>query len=232
MLSEREAIWELPVGQISLWKLPVGFDPRVDRCGSVFGTIGDVTAGDHVAERKPEQIEDLPPDRDDPRRDWVGRLLEQLSRLSRPSAETRPDEQRLRLSPPLILALLALAVAASVAIGLIITSRADETELEATRMTLELTYPTTGEPIANLEGQPDAAPSESRITCRATDNDRRLGEGRAAADGSFDIALDATTWPLDNITRDSYQQLNTTVECRAGTGPWTEPLRPPRVVIN
>ena len=68
----------------------------------------------------------------------------------------------------MILALLALAAAAGVTIGLIITSRGDETELVATRMTLELTYPTSGEPTANLEGQPDAAPSNARITCRAT----------------------------------------------------------------
>jgi hypothetical protein len=182
-----------------------------------------------VAESGPEQNEDVSPVGDEPRRDWFGRLLE---RLSRTSTEAEADEQRPRFTPPLILALLALAVAAGVTIGLIITSRGDEAELEATRMTLELTYPTSGEPTANLEGQPDAAPSNARITCRATSNDRRLGEGRATADGSFDIALDPAAWPLDTISGAAYQTLNATLECRAGTGPWVKPLRPPRVAIN
>ena len=182
-----------------------------------------------MAEREPAQTEDGSPEGDEQRRDWFGRLLE---RLSRTSTQAEPDEERPRLTPPLILALLALAVAAGVTIGLIITSRGDESELEATRMTLELTYPTTGAPTASLEGQPDAAPSDARITCRSTADDLRLGDGRAAADGSFNIALDPATWPLDNISGESYQQLNATLECRAGTGPWVQPLRPPRVAIN
>jgi hypothetical protein len=119
-----------------------------------------------------------------------------------------------------------------VTIGLIITAGGDETELEATRMTLGLIYPTSGEPTANVEGQPGAAPSGARITCRSTSDDSRLGEGRAADDGSFDIALDPTLWPLDALTGAAYQQLNTTLECRAATGPWTQPLRPPRVAVN
>jgi hypothetical protein len=182
-----------------------------------------------VTEREPEQNEDVSPGGDEPRRDWFGRLLE---RLSRTSTEQEAPGQRPRLTPPLILALLALAAAAGVTIGLIITSRGDETELVATRMTLELTYPTSGEPTANLEGQPDAAPSNARITCRATSDDRRLGEGRAAGDGSFDIPLDPESWPLDTISGTAYQTLNATLECRAGTGPWIQPLRPPRVAIN
>lgn len=182
-----------------------------------------------MTERESEQIEDLSPDSDATRRDWVGRLLE---RLSRQPSQAGTDEQPPRFTPQLLLALLALAAAAGVTIGLIITSRGDETELEATRMTLELTYPTTGNPTANLEGQVDAAPSGARITCRATSDAHRLGEGRATGDGAFDIALDAATWPLDEISGAAYQTLNATLECRAGTGPWTQPLRPPRVAIN
>ncbi|MDQ3549259.1 MAG: hypothetical protein M3439_10640 [Chloroflexota bacterium] len=175
------------------------------------------------ADREPSR------ERDVARRDWVGRLLE---RLSRQPSQSGSNEQPPRFTPPLLLALLALAAAAGVTIGLIITSRGDETELEATRMTLELTYPTTGNPTANLEGQMNAAPAGARITCRATSDERRLGEGRATGDGAFDIALAAATWPLDDISGDAYQALNTTLECRAGTGPWTQPLRPPRVAIN
>lgn len=182
-----------------------------------------------MEERDLEQNEDVSPARDEPRRDWFGRLLE---RLSRTSTEPETDEQRPRFTPPLILAVLVLAAAAGVTIGLIISSRGDETSLEATRMTLELTYPTSGEPTANIEGQPDTAPSDARITCRSTSDDRRLGEGRAAGDGSFDILLDPAAWPLDTISGAAYQTLNATLECRADTGPWIQPLRPPRVAIN
>ncbi len=182
-----------------------------------------------MTEHDPEQIEEVSSDRGQPRRDWFGRLLE---RLSRTSTSSEPDEERPRFTPPLIVALLALAVASGVTIGLIITSRGDETQLEATRMTLELTYPTTGEPTASLEGQPDAAPADARVTCRSTRDNDRLGDGRASGDGSFNIALDPAIWPLESISGDSYEQLNSTLECRSGTGPWVQPLRPPRVAIN
>lgn len=182
-----------------------------------------------MSERESEQIEDEAPESDESRRDWFGRLLERLSG-SRGGAES--EAPRTRLTPPLLLALLALAAAAGVTIGLIITSGNDATELSATRMTLELTYPTSGGPMANLEGQPDAAPANARITCRSTSDDGRLGEGRADGDGAFDIALDANSWPLESIAGDTYEKLNATLECRAGTGPWVQPLRPPRVAIN
>ena len=47
-----------------------------------------------------------------------------------------------------------------------------------------------------------------------------------------DIPLDPDLWPLDTISGAAYQTLNATLECRAGTGPWVQPLRPPRVAIN
>jgi|GEM_PF-1773224 len=188
----------------------------------------ETTTNDEPTDAVPAQVEDTEAS-NPPRRDAIGRLLE---RLSRRSDATQSDEPRPRLTPPLILALIALAAAAGVTIGLILTSGDDEAALEPTRMTLELTYPTAGEPTANLEGQPDAAPGDVRITCRATSDNTPLGDGRSAEDGSFDIALDATHWPLDTITGETYQQLNTTLECRASTGPWTQPLRPPRVAIN
>ena len=65
---------------------------------------------DEVTEREPERVEPETAD-DAPRRDWIGRLLE---RLSRRRDEQEPDEPHLRLTPPLILALLALAAAAGV----------------------------------------------------------------------------------------------------------------------
>lgn len=166
---------------------------------------------------------------DAPRRDWIGRQLERLSRRTAPSG---PDEPRPGVSPLLMLAMIALAAGLGLTIGLIITSRGDETRLEATRMTLELSYPTVGDPTANLEGQPGAAPANTRITCRATSDNHLLGEGRAIDDGSFDITLDPAYWPLDSLTGTAFPTLNTTVECRAGTGTWIQPLRPPRVAIN
>lgn len=184
-----------------------------------------------MTERESEQMGAAPSSGAEQRRDWVGRLLERLSRQTNEN-QAESDEQRPRFTPPLLLALLALAAAVGVTIGLIITSRGDESALEATRMTLELAYPTGGDPTANIEGQVDAAPAGARITCRATGDEGRLGEGRASGDGSFDISLDAGNWPLGEITGDAYQTLNTTLECRAGTGPWTQPLRPPRVAIN
>lgn len=184
-----------------------------------------------MTERGSTTIESATGQEQGPRRDWFGRMLERLSR-QREDRSVEPGEQRPRLTPPLMIALLALAVAAGVTVGLIITSRSDETELEATRMTLELTYPTTGERTANMEGQPNAAPSNARIVCRATSNEQRLGEGRASGDGSFDIALDPEIWPLDAISSGAFESLNETLECRAGTGPWIQPLRPPRVAIN
>ncbi len=165
------------------------------------------------------------------RRDWFGRFLERLSRQG-DGRNAEPDAQQPRFTPQLMLAVLALAIAAGVTIGLIITSRGDETALEATRMTLELTYPTAGDQTANLEGQPNAAPANVRIVCRATSDEQRLGEGRATGDGSFDIPLDPAIWPLDAISGSSFETLNETLECRAGTGPWVQPLRPPRVAIN
>jgi hypothetical protein len=185
-------------------------------------------AGESVTERDSVPNEDGSPS-DEPRRDWIGRLLERLSRRAQAGD---PDEPRPGMSPLLMVALIALAAAVGLTVGLIITSRGDEAKLEATRMTLELSYPTSGEPSANLEGQPDAAPSNARITCRATSDNHVLGEGRAADDGTFDIPLDATHWPLESLTGTAYPTLNTTLECRAGTGPWVQPLRPPRVAIH
>lgn len=165
---------------------------------------------------------------DAPRRDWFGRLLERLSR----QPATEPDGRRPRFTPPLLIAMLLLVAVAGATIGLIVTSRGDETALAPTRMTLELSYPTSGEPAANLQGQPNAAPAGSRVTCRATSDRQRLGAGRAGDDGSFDITLDPAEWPLDGLRGAAYKTLNSTIECRAGAGPWTQPLRPPRVAIN
>jgi hypothetical protein len=170
-------------------------------------------------------------DRDDsgpPQRDWIGRLLAGMSRTT----EHREGEPSRRFAPPLVFGLLAFAAAAGVTIGLILTSGGDGAELAGTRMTLELAYPTTGEPTASLEGQPGAAPAGARIACRATSDNRQLGADRAAADGSFDVALEASAWPLDGLSGGAYDRLNETVECRVSGGPWVSPLRPPRVAVN
>lgn len=108
-----------------------------------------------------------------------------------------------------------------------------DVKLDATKLTLEFAYRLEGEPTANLEGQPGAAPSGASIVCRrAADHDWRLGDGEAAADGSFDIPLDARPFPLDEISSETFNTLNDAVQCRAESGPWVSPLRQPRIAIE
>lgn len=114
----------------------------------------------------------------------------------------------------------------------LIRSRDDGPQLAGAGMTLVLSYPLTSDPVAHIEGQPDAAPAGARLTCRTTTTPPRLlGDGVANTDGSFVVILDSTPWPLESFGGDLYNQLNGSIECRAGNGDWVRPLRPPRVSV-
>jgi hypothetical protein len=108
-----------------------------------------------------------------------------------------------------------------------------DTELDATKLTLELQYRLTSEPTANLEGQPGAAPAGAAIVCRLSeDHDWRVGEGEAGPDGGFEIVLDARPWPFESLAERGLATLNQSVECKADDGPWVHPLREPRVAVE
>lgn len=104
-------------------------------------------------------------------------------------------------------------------------------KLDATKLTLELAYPPAGDPTAALTGQATAAPDGAKITCRLTDGRRALGTGKAERGGAFSVPLDATAFPLEQLPRQA-SDINKSIECRAGDGPWVHPLRPPRVAVG
>ncbi len=133
---------------------------------------------------------------------------------------------------PLILAGVIFVAALFVILLLISTRDDDPVELNASLLTLELAYPVSGEPTATLNGQPTAAPPNAPVSCRAMSDKRSLGEGEARDDGSVQLLLDNSLWPLESLTGDAWKSLNNTLECRAGTGPWVQPLRQPRIAIN
>jgi hypothetical protein len=153
-----------------------------------------------------------------------------------PGIATRASDQGSlvdhRSRRPIVIAIALFAGALVVTFLLIRSGGDDAATLDATKLTLELSYPVNAAPIANLNGQPGAAPDGATITCRATSGKQRIGQGEAGGDGAFDVSLDAAQWPLDTLTRDGYATLNQTLECRAGTGDWVHPLRQPRVKIN
>jgi hypothetical protein len=133
---------------------------------------------------------------------------------------------------PIAIAIALFAGALVVTFLLIRSGGDDAATLDATKITLELSYPVDAAPIATLNGQPGAASDGATIACRATSGKQRIGQGEAGDDGAFDVPLDAAQWPLDALTRENYTTLNQTLECRAGTGDWVQPLRQPRVKIN
>lgn len=135
-------------------------------------------------------------------------------------------------SRPLLLALGLFAAALVVILILVARIGAGDDELDATRLTLELSYPAGQTPVANVEGQPGASSGGATVTCRATEGRQRLGRATANDDGSFDVDLDPAPWPLDSLTGDGAKTINDRVECRAGDGAWVTPLRQPRVRIN
>lgn len=108
----------------------------------------------------------------------------------------------------------------------------DSVELNASLLTLELAYPESGDPTATLDGEATAAPPGSTVSCRTTSDKRSLGEGEARDDGSVALPLDASPWPIDALGGDAWKTLNDSLECRAGTGSWVQPLRQPRVAIH
>jgi hypothetical protein len=84
-----------------------------------------------------------------------------------------------------------------------------------------------------LTGRPNAAPDGASVVCRSTSGAKReLGRAQASGDGSFAVMLDASAYPIDVLAGGQYLELNKTVECRAGDGPWVKPLRPPLVAIE
>jgi hypothetical protein len=134
------------------------------------------------------------------------------------------------------LAMLAAVLLFAVVLGttlFLVRNRDEEAQLAGARMTLVLAYPITADPVASMQGQPGAAPANARISCRTVALPQRiLGQGIANADGSFEILLDPAPWPLESLGNDLYNQLNSSIECRAGgSGPWVRPLRPPRVSV-
>jgi hypothetical protein len=148
-----------------------------------------------------------------------------------PSAEPLADSGWLANPVYMILAVAVFAVLVGVTLA-IIRNRDDGGTLAATRMTLELSYPLSDDPTAVMDGQPGTAPTGALITCRTVAQPHlRLGEGTAGEDGSFRVQLDPSPWPLESLGGDLYNQLNSSVECRAGTGDWVRPLRPPRVSV-
>ena len=108
----------------------------------------------------------------------------------------------------------------------------DPIELNASLLTLELGYPISGEPTAVLSGEATAAPPGAPVTCRRTADKQALGEGEARDDGSIALPLDASAWPIESLSGDAWKTLNDSLECRAGSGPWVQPLRQPRIAIN
>jgi hypothetical protein len=109
----------------------------------------------------------------------------------------------------------------------------DGDRLDATRMTLELRFPHVGPAEAVLSGRPNAAPEGVTVVCRKTDGDQReLGRAAAGGDGAFRVPLDPTAYPVDIVAGGQYMELNQTLECRTGDGPWVKPLRPPLVAIE
>lgn len=131
----------------------------------------------------------------------------------------------------MIFAVAVFAVLIGVTLALI-RNRDDGGRLAGARMTLELSYPLTAQPVAVMDGQAGTAPPGATVTCRTVAQPHlRLGEGVAADDGSFRVDLNPSPWPLESLGSDLYNQLNSSIECRAGTGDWVRPLRPPRVSV-
>lgn len=133
---------------------------------------------------------------------------------------------------PLLAAALVFAGALLGILLLISTQSDDPVELNASLLTLELAYPVVGEHSAVLDGQATSAPPGASVACRTNPDKRPLGEGEARDDGSIVLPLDASPWPLESLSGDAWKTLNDTLECRAGTGPWVQPLRQPRIAIN
>lgn len=108
----------------------------------------------------------------------------------------------------------------------------DDARIDATLLRLELRYPVHGSPDLRVTGQEAAAPRGATISCRTTDDEKRLlGSVEAGEDGSFQLVLDADTYPVNALAGD-FMALNATLECRADGGPWVSPLRAPLVAIG
>jgi hypothetical protein len=105
-------------------------------------------------------------------------------------------------------------------------------KLDATLLRLELRYPVSSQPDLRVTGEQSSAPGGSLVVCRSTGDKRAaLGQASVNDDGSFELPLDAATFPISAIKGD-FMALNRSLECRAGSGRWVSPLRPPLVAIG
>jgi hypothetical protein len=98
---------------------------------------------------------------------------------------------------------------------------------------LRMTYSITGPIEAVMAGDTGAATAGAEIECRLTASGRPvLGTAIASDTGSFEMQLDLELLPRQLPDGETFHSLNETVECRSGSGSWTNPLRQPVLRIE
>lgn len=105
--------------------------------------------------------------------------------------------------------------------------------LDARVLQLNLTYSISGPTAAVLNGGNGAAAAGSEVECRLTAGGRPvIGVSVASDTGSFEMELDLELLPQQLPDGDTFRRLNETVECRSGSGSWSNPLRQPVLRIE
>ncbi len=138
----------------------------------------------------------------------------------------------LHRSPRLTVALIAgFVTVVVIALWLVLFYQRDSPDLRGERMQLQLTYPISAAPTALLVGGVEAAPANAEITCRMTDGLAIVGTATADDAGAFVVDLDADAWPQSELSGDTFNAANGTIECHAAGGAWVSPLQPPRISI-
>lgn len=98
---------------------------------------------------------------------------------------------------------------------------------------LNLTYSISGPVEAILSGGNGAAAAGAEVECRLTASGRPVvGVAVASDTGAFEMELDLELLPQQLPDNDTFQRLNDTVECRSGSGSWSNPLRQPVLRIE
>ena len=98
---------------------------------------------------------------------------------------------------------------------------------------LNLTYSFSGPTAAMLNGGDGAAAAGSDVECRLTAGGRPvIGLAVASETGAFEMELDLDLLPQQLPDSETFHRLNETVECRSGSGSWTNPLRQPVLRIE
>lgn len=98
---------------------------------------------------------------------------------------------------------------------------------------LNLTYSISGPVEAIISGATGAAAAGAEVQCRLTASGRPVvGVAVASDTGSFDMELDLELLPQQLPDTDTFRRLNETVECRSGSGSWSNPLRQPVLRIE